>query len=329
MLRKSGGAVDGVQRDGATGGQRIGQADGRSNRQPHRLIPGARPSYADPVSAISERYPTRWPRTPFPAAAVQAALADPDRFEITVVAETGSTHQDLLLGPAVPDGLIRVRVAEHQGAGRGRSDRSWVCPPGAGLMFSVRTRLGFVPPGRRGWIGAVLAMAVAGAVRAVTGLTPELKWPNDILLGGAKLAGVLAESADPDVIVGCGVNVSLTADELPRADATSLRLAGSDPVDRAALLAAALTGLADRLEAWRAAGGDIDAAGLGGAYRTGCATLGRRVLIELPGGASVSGTAVDVDADGALVLEPTGPGKSAASGPAQRRFAAGDIVHLR
>lgn len=281
------------------------------------------------MTGISERHPAGWPRTPFPAAAVLAALPDPDRFEITVVAETGSTHGDLLLGPAASGGRVRVRVTDYQGAGRGRSDRSWSCPPGAGLMFSVRTGLAFVPPARRGWIGAVLALAVTDAVRTVTGLHPELKWPNDVLLGGAKVAGILAESADPDVVVGCGLNVSLTADELPRADATSLRLAGAGPVDRPALLAAALAGLADRLDGWRDAGGDVDVAGLRPAYRAGCGTFGRQVRIELPGGASVSGLAVDVDVDGALVLEPTGSGAAPVSGPARRRFSAGDIVHLR
>ena len=281
------------------------------------------------MTGISQPSPARWPRGPFTKADVLTALPDPDRFEITVVAETGSTHSDLLLGPAASGGRVRVRVTDYQRAGRGRSDRRWSCPPGAGLMFSVRTDLGFVPPGRRGWIGAVLALAVVGALRSIPGLHPELKWPNDILIGGAKVAGILAESADPDVIVGCGLNVSLTAGELPRADATSLRLAGADPVDRAGLLAAALTELTDRLDSWRSAGGDVDAAGLRSAYRAGCATVGRQVRIELPGGGRADGTAVDVDADGALVLEPAGPGAVPLSGPVRRRFSAGDIVHLR
>src|SRR5690606_534698 len=117
-----------------------------------------------------------------------------------------------------------------------------------------------------------------------------------------KCAGILAEAVpngqEPAVVVGIGLNVSLRADELPRADATSLVLAGSACVERDVLLRALLDRFADWYARWRAAAGDPQACGLRQAYLAGCATVGRTVRVQLPGGREQTGEAVDVDGDG-------------------------------
>ncbi len=212
-----------------------------------------------------------------------------------------------------------VLVTEEQTTGRGRSGRQWSCPPGAGLMFSLAIDAAGIPPARRPWTGVALGLAVASAFGSVGGVQAGLKWPNDVLLDGGKCGGILAEVAGDLVVVGAGLNISLDHAELPRADATSLLLAGAD-VDRTALLAGVLDEFGRLLADWRAAGGDVDRSGLRPAYLAACVTLGSSVRLELPGGGAVAGTAVDVDADGAIVLD-TGGGLV--------RYSAGDVVHLR
>ncbi|MTD14161.1 biotin--[acetyl-CoA-carboxylase] ligase [Nakamurella sp. YIM 132087] len=248
------------------------------------------------------------------------------RVALTHALRTGSTNADL----AAPTGSaaaahtpFTVLTTEEQVAGRGRSGRTWSCPPGAGLMFSVRADRGRIPAERIGWIGAVLGLAILDAVRPLLpDLRPvTLKWPNDVLVGPRKLAGILAEMGPAGVVVGSGINISLRTDELPRDDATSLRLAGAGPVDRAALLAAILGSFVARFDRWEAAGGDVDAAGVRGDYRAVCSTLGTDVRVQLPGGSSVTGQAEDVDPDGGIVLRtPDG---------AHTTYRAGDVVHLR
>ena len=114
---------------------------------------------------------------------------------VDVVASTGSTNADLLAravaAPDAPEG--QVLVAEEQTAGRGRLGRSWTSVPGASLTFSVLLRPAPVQAGRRGWLPLMTGVAVASAVRAVAGLDAVLKWPNDVLVGDRKLAGILAE----------------------------------------------------------------------------------------------------------------------------------------
>ncbi|GGM01843.1 biotin--[acetyl-CoA-carboxylase] ligase [Nakamurella endophytica] len=248
----------------------------------------------------------------------------PVPVDLRHVAATGSTNADLAAGPAVAaDGPWPVLVTEEQRAGRGRSGRTWTCPAGAGLMVSIRVPMVAVPPARRGWTGAVLGLALVAAVRSAAGLAadrPRLKWPNDLLVDGHKCAGVLAEAVGPDVVVGAGLNVSLTAAELPRPDATSLLLAGGG-TDRGALLAAVLESFTGWVLHWFDAGGDVDAAGIRPAYLDRCGTLGARVRVELPGGGVDTGEAVDVDPDGALVVR-SDTGR-------RQRYSAADVVHLR
>ena len=126
---------------------------------------------------------------------------------VRVVASTGSTNADLLARGG-PEG--QVLVAEEQTAGRGRSGRTWVSQPGASLTFSVLLRPASVPPSARGWLPLLTGVAVAAGVRSAAGVAARLKWPNDILVGDRKLAGILAEqSADGDaVVIGVGLNVA-------------------------------------------------------------------------------------------------------------------------
>jgi BirA family biotin operon repressor/biotin-[acetyl-CoA-carboxylase] ligase len=157
-------------------------------------------------------------------------------------------------------------------------------------------------------------------VRRATALDTSLKWPNDVLVGDRKLAGILVERvtgpAGPVAIVGVGINVHQT--ELPVPQATSLALEGAT-LDRADLLEAVLAGMAGELAGWRSSGGDP--AGLRASYRAQCGTLGLDVRVELPGGETVEGRAEDVDELGRLVVR--GPGGET------RALSAGDVVHLR
>ena len=243
---------------------------------------------------------------------------------LDVVASTGSTNADLLAAAAAGAAEGRVLAAEEQTAGRGRLGRSWASVPGGSLTFSVLLRPATVPVAGRGWLPLLTGVAVATAVRAVTGAGASVKWPNDVLLGDGKLAGILAEQT-PDaaaVVIGTGLNVATPDGAAARGGlpATSLAAAGVT-VARDELLLAIL----DELERWYTAfraEADPERSGLLAAYRAVSATLGQRVRVELPGGRELRGRARDVDAEGRLlVMEPGGGSVVPVS--------AGDVVHLR
>jgi BirA family biotin operon repressor/biotin-[acetyl-CoA-carboxylase] ligase len=263
-------------------------------------------------------------------AAVRDAVVRPGGLwrAVEVVASTGSTNADLLARAAdgAPEGL--VLAAEEQRAGRGRMNRAWVSRPRAGLTFSVLLRPRGVPPARRGWLTLLTGLAVAGAVRSVAAVPARLKWPNDVLAGDAKLAGILAEASPDGVVIGIGVNVSARSAELSPAPgnpgalpATSLAILGSAHADRSKLLTEILVGLEHWYQAWRVAGCDPGRSGLRAEYALACATLGRQVRIELPVGQPLSGLAAGVDPDGRLLVR-------VSSGDVVA-VAAGDVVHLR
>jgi BirA family transcriptional regulator, biotin operon repressor / biotin---[acetyl-CoA-carboxylase] ligase len=242
---------------------------------------------------------------------------------VSVVPVTGSTNADLLARGG-PEG--QVLVAESQTAGRGRMGRSWVSVPGASLTFSVLLRPVSVPAARRGWLPLLAGVSVAVAVRDVSGAAAVLKWPNDVLVGSRKLAGILAEQAGDRVVIGIGLNVATPADALPAAAGggglppTSLLAEGAS-VTREAVLAGILRELERRYQAFRddpSSGGD----GLPAEYRALCATLGRHVRVELPGGGILSGVAEDIDPDGRLLVAPV-------SGAPPAAVSAGDVIHVR
>jgi len=256
------------------------------------------------------------PRHPLDPAALQAAVGP--RWTVRHVGVTGSTNSDLAR-PDTPDRT--VLVAEQQTAGRGRLGRQWVAPAGSGLLFSAAVRVEGIPAARRAWIGALLGLAVVRGVDRVTGLVAGLKWPNDVLIEDRKVAGLLAEAVGDLVVVGAGVNVTTAASELPRPDACSLASAGAPDPDRTALLAAVLDAFDGLVQTWTASGGEVLGTDLATAYRSACGTLGRRVRLDLPDGGELVGTAVDVAADGSLVVD-TDDGT-------RTSFAAADVVHLR
>ncbi len=246
--------------------------------------------------------------------------------DLRVVAATGSTNSDLLAGARSGMAEGAVLVADVQTAGRGRMGRQWVSPSGTALTFSVLLRPRGVPPSALGWVPLLAGLAAASAVRAVAAVDVRLKWPNDLLAGPAKLAGVLAESWGDAIVVGLGINVCQRAEDLPSPTATSLLLAAPPgtgvPPRRDRLLVAVLTELARWYTAWRdqPRPGDADACGLRAEYLRWCATLGREVTVSLPGGQALAGMAVGVDHAGRLEVQ-TATGLVQAS--------AGDVVHVR
>ncbi|MFD7262818.1 biotin--[acetyl-CoA-carboxylase] ligase [Streptomyces sp. NPDC059874] len=266
-------------------------------------------------------------RPPLNAAALQRAVVTESGLwtSLEVVAATGSTNSDLAARAAqLPEGA--VLVAEEQTAGRGRLDRSWVAPPRSGLFFSVLFKPGdAVPQERWGWLTLLAGVATATGLSRAAGVDTALKWPNDLLVTvdgeERKTAGILAERVADGVVVGIGLNVTLTEGELPVPEAGSLALAKATVTDRDPLLKAVLRSLEQWYGNWRAAGGDPAASGLQETYAAGCATLGRHVRAELPGGRTLTGTAEAVDAEGRLVIRTAEDRHEAVT--------AGDVIHLR
>ncbi|MEU7165708.1 biotin--[acetyl-CoA-carboxylase] ligase [Streptomyces morookaense] len=271
---------------------------------------------------------SRWSdldRPPLNAAALRRALVRPGGLwtSLDVVQRTGSTNTDLVASGGTEGAVL---VAEEQSAGRGRLDRTWTAPARSGLFFSVLLTPGpAVPVARWGWLPLLAGVATATALSRAAGVDTALKWPNDLLVTvdgtERKTGGILAERTGDSVVVGIGLNVTLRADELPVPGAGSLALAGAQVLDRDPLLRAVLRSVEDWYGQWRAAEGDPAACGLQDAYAAGCATLGRTVRAELPGGRALVGEAVAVDGDGRLVL--------ATAEGVQEPVGAGDIVHLR
>jgi BirA family transcriptional regulator, biotin operon repressor / biotin---[acetyl-CoA-carboxylase] ligase len=213
------------------------------------------------------------------------------------VASCESTQ--LLLGPDDPEGA--VAVTDFQTAGRGRLGRGWTAPPGTALLCSVLLR----PPSHRriAQLSLVGGLATAQTVEAALGRPARLKWPNDVLVDGRKVAGVLAEARDGVVVVGVGLNVNQTAAELPaeaRIPATSLRSVDGAERDRDTLLVALLERLETAYRAW------LD----GGLAPLHAEIVSRDALAGLD--VSVDGRgarALGIDAEGRLLLD-SGPVES-------------------
>jgi BirA family biotin operon repressor/biotin-[acetyl-CoA-carboxylase] ligase len=238
---------------------------------------------------------------------------------LEVVPEIGSTNAALVAAAAADEPEGAVLVAEHQVAGRGRLDRVWTSPPRAGLTVSFLLRPD-VPAARRGWLPLLTGVALAEAVGEVTGVRASLKWPNDLLaLDGRKLAGILAESSGTAVVVGVGLNVSTTAEELPDTG-TSLAGVTGATVDRAPVLLAFLRAVERRYRRWTAALGDPVSSGLAADYLAWSSTVGTEVVVSLPDGSTLGGTATAVDWDGRLVV---------ATADGQVELASGDVRHVR
>ena len=249
-------------------------------------------------------------RPPLRATALTRALA-PDGWRVEVVERAGSTNALLADRARAGEPAGLVVVAEEQTAGRGRLDRAWLSPARAGLTFSVLLRPD-LPPTQWPWLSLWASVAVARSLRERTGVDALLKWPNDVLVGGRKICGLLAEVPVPGVFVlGVGLNVTTGRDELPHDRATSLQLEGAEVLDRDTVLRSLLREIT-RVLAEVAA----DPAAGRASYRALCTTIGAVVRVELPGGAAVEGTAAAVDDNGRLVVD-------------GMPYGVGDVVHLR
>lgn len=233
--------------------------------------------------------------------ALETEDAGPFGAHVRYLAHTGSTNDVLreMAEQGAPEGA--VVVTDEQTAGRGRMGRVWAAPPGSSLLLSVLFRPA-LPPEHVYRLVMVCGLAAAEACEAEEGIgRVDVKWPNDLQIGGKKLAGVLAESAfsgeQPEwVIMGVGLNVNQTfaASDPLAGTATSLRTISSRQHDRAALLARLLAGI----QRWHAR---LDDAGLVEAWQARCVTVGQRVRVEAAGRV-LEGLAEEIDAGGALWL---------------------------
>jgi len=168
-------------------------------------------------------------------------------------AEVASSTQRML---ADDEAEGAVAVAEEQTEGRGRLGRSWEAPAGTSVLVSVLL-LPTIEAARLPELSLVAGGAVAEAIGEVTGIEPAIKFPNDVLIGGRKVAGILAESSEGRVVLGIGVNANQTREQLPaeaQTEPTSLRLELGEPVNRVQLLIALLLRLERAYDAWVATG---------------------------------------------------------------------------
>lgn len=243
--------------------------------------------------------------------------------QLEVVDETGSTNADLISAAASGTEQGYVKVANSQVSGRGRFERVWVSPAGAAVAFSVLLR-----PTQQlknwPWLSPAAAMAVRDAIIETTQVAEDrvvLKWPNDILLDGKKICGILAEQQASMIdgiqyraaVVGIGINTFMEEHQLPVITATSLKLAGLS-VDPNQLVAAVLTHFANYYQQWENEGT------LKASYQQNLGTIGREVRVILSPDQIEVGKAVGVDDQGCLIVEIAGQ---------ERTFSAGDVYHLR
>jgi len=240
---------------------------------------------------------------------------------VDAVASTGSTNKDLSDAARAGEGAGRLLVSEEQTAGRGRFERRWASP--ARSCVAMSALLEPTRPGPDwGWLSLLAGMAVATGIERATGAHPgrvHLKWPNDVLVDGGKICGILSERVEsPEAgkamaVVGIGVNISLSADELPVPTATSLALAGL-PTDKTRIVAEIWREFAPLFRDWEAAGELHDS------YTARCDSIGAPLRVLVDEHTSVLGVGDHVDEFGRLVVR---------TDEGLRTFSAGDVFHLR
>lgn len=276
----------------------------------------------------------------------RGALADPEFLAATgiakmvVVESTGSTNTDLLRAVTVepkewPD--MSVLTAEYQTAARGRLDRSWEAPPLSSVSVSIVLRPMNaegrpLPTDTYSWLSLLAALALRETLLETAGIPAELKWPNDVLVRGRKIAGILAQMGPmgdgsvPAVVLGTGLNVTLTAAELPVPTATSVALERPLTDDRTQLLKGYLASFARLYRSFCNADGDPTAGLSGGPslhkrVESVMVTLGRQVRAQLPGDHEIIGHATRLDEYGSLLVVD--------QDAREHVVTAGDVVHLR
>lgn len=258
-----------------------------------------------------------------PDALVRSLLDGPARVSVfDWREEVGSTNA--LAAEAAASGTPEIAVygSDVQTAGRGRHRRVWQAPPGTSLQISVLLRPD-VAEASLPLLPLLAGVAVAEVAAAhVPGAPVALKWPNDLLVGERKAAGILTERVEGGVVVGMGVNTDWRDVERPPGleGATSLAEAAGGPVDRWRVLAGLVGVLARRYDTWLGAAGRSEPGAFLDDYRARCATLGRRVRVTGVDGGVRRGTAVAVAEDGALLVK---------TADGVERLRAGDVEHVR
>jgi len=242
------------------------------------------------------------------------------------VASTGSTNSDLIASATaepVTYPHFSVLVTSEQTAGRGRSGRKWQAPAGSSLFVSVLLRPGSVAATQFAWLPLIAGMSMANAISQFAGSQrAEVKWPNDVLIGDKKVCGVLSELL-PDasaVVVGAGVNVFQSQEQLPVETATSLFLEKITIESLDELLAAYLKDLRLHLDDFIALAGELGATHLHEQISTTCSSVGREVRVLLPNDHQFVGKAIAIDSIGRLVVQ---------NESETRSVSVGDVVHLR
>jgi len=252
---------------------------------------------------------TEAPRAPLDKAVIASLTSQ--YWRVSVVDLTSSTQSDLtelVKSKSVKSG--EVLAAEFQSAGRGRLERTFDAVPKSALLFSF-----YIAPKRVrsdwGFISQLAALTMHEVVTPDLPVKANLKWPNDILIGDKKVAGLLAQTTDFGLIIGIGINVAMATQELPVETATSLAIAGSKELDRNVILAKFLNTFQSKFGEWDTGIDFVDS------YSQICATLGREVQIEVIGRENRTGIAQSINKFGALLLEDG------------FEVNVGDVVHLR
>jgi BirA family biotin operon repressor/biotin-[acetyl-CoA-carboxylase] ligase len=249
------------------------------------------------------------PRAPLNKSIIDGKISQ--YWRVSVVDLTASTQSDLaeLVNSSVAKSGELI-VAEFQSAGRGRLDRTFEAPPQSALLFSF-----YLKPKRvqSDWsfLSFLAAIAMHEVISENTSETVTLKWPNDILIGEKKVAGLLAQQISDGVIIGIGLNVAMNTAELPVPTAISLALADSKNLDRNSLLINFLNQFENIFNQWESGTNFIEK------YHQISATIGRKVRVEVIGRDPIEGDAVAISAQGALILSDG------------FEVNVGDIVHLR
>jgi len=233
-------------------------------------------------------------------------------WRVSVVEVTGSTQDDLSRG--VIDGSVRegdVLLTEFQSTGRGRLDRKFEAAHSSALLFSF-----YIEPQRdRDEWGFLPLLTGLSVVFALSKLDPHLllslKWPNDLLVGERKIGGILTQGTERGVIIGIGINVAMSEDELPVPHASSLAIANFRLLDRNLICAAILNAFEELFSRWQS-GEDLRHL-----YQKQSSTIGRHIRVEQPGGKFFDAQAVDISPQGELILD---------NGS---RVTVGDVIHLR
>jgi BirA family biotin operon repressor/biotin-[acetyl-CoA-carboxylase] ligase len=233
-------------------------------------------------------------------------------WRVSVVEVTGSTQDDLYQlassGSAIPKTIL---ASEFQTSGRGRLDRTFEAAPQSALTFSI-----YIEPKveKEEWSFLTLLAGIS-VHEALHTLDPQttvgVKWPNDLLIGEKKFVGMIAQATSKGVVIGIGINVGMSAAELPVENATSLAIEGFAVLDRNAILAAIINHFEINLEMW-----ENDQSFLA-QYRAASVTIGKDVEVTLPGGEVVKSRAIDISNAGGLMLE------------IGSEITVGDVVHLR